>query len=228
MGLNVGVLKSYLTLTKDRYTISGGAKSNSLVSIVRNAKASFSSQGAISGTKLVPNNLSVSYKSGKKSGLLKVGYSEGDVASIESKPKIKYKPGTVPVKKSHMQEVLDPVSSLLFPVELGDIGNGRKVCNRVLPVFDGRTRMNLVLSHKSSKTARVKGFRGKVHTCSVRYQPVSGIRPKKKNIKFMKANRNMEVTMARVGNTNMYALFAFRVRTEKGTAAGKAYEFSTK
>lgn len=227
LGFNVGVVKSYLKVDQDRYSISGGAKANSLVSVITNAKANFASSGEITGGKLVPSKLSVSYKAGKKSGQLTMGYTNGGVASIKSQPKIKYKPGTVPLKKAHMKEVIDPVSSLLFPVKSQDIGNGRKVCNRVLPVFDGRSRMNIVLSYKSSKTERAKGFRGKVHTCSVRYQPVSGIRPKKKNIKFMKANRDMQVTMAQVGNTNLYALFAFRVRTEKGYASGKAYHFST-
>ena len=228
LGLNVGVMKSYTKISGDRYTISGGARSNSLVSIITDAKAHFASSGEIEDNKLVPSNLSASYRAGKKSGELKMGYSDGKVASIESKPKIKYKPGTVPVKKAHLQDVIDPVSSGLFPVNAADIGNGRKVCDRVLPVFDGRSRMNLVFSYKKTSTARVKGFRGKVHTCSVRYQPVSGIRPHKKTIKFMKANRDMEVTMARVGKTNFYALFAFRVRTEKGIAAGKAYEFKVK
>lgn len=228
LGLNVGVMKSYTKINGDRYTIAGAARSNNLVSIITNAKAHFSSSGEIENNKLVPSNLSASYRAGKKSGELKMGYADGKVASIESKPKIKYKEGTVPVKKDHMQDVVDPVSSGLFPVNSSDIGNGSKVCDRVLPVFDGRSRMNLVFSYKRTSTARVKGFRGKVHTCSVRYQPVSGIRPHKKTIKFMKANRDMEVTMARVGKTNFYALFAFRVRTEKGMAAGKAYEFKVK
>jgi hypothetical protein len=227
LGLNIGTMKSHVKISKDRYEISGGARSNPLVSIVANAKAHFASSGEIADNKLVPSDLSVSYRAGKKSGRLKMGYDDGGVASIESKPKIKYKPGTVPIKKAHLQQVIDPVSSLLFPVKAGDIGDGRKVCNRVLPVFDGRSRMNLVFSYKSSQSVRVKGFAGQVHTCLVRYQPVSGIRPKKKNIKFMKANRDMQVTMAQVGNTKMYALFAFRVRTEKGMASGKAYEFTT-
>ena len=228
LGLNVGVMKSYTKISGDRYTIAGGARSNSVVSVFTNAKATFSSSGEIDDTKLVPTSLSASYKAGKKSGQLKMGYANGKVASVESTPKIKYKPGTVPVKKTHLQNVIDPVSSGLFPVKSGDIGNGRAICDRVLPVFDGRSRMNLVFSYKKSSTARVKGFRGKVYTCSVRYQPVSGIRPAKKSVKFMKANRDMEVTMARVGRTNYYALFAFRVRTEKGIAAGKAYEFKVK
>ena len=225
LGLNVGRVKQYLTVSGSKYTIQGGAKANRLVSLISNAKANYSSAGTVNGNRLVPSKLDVAW-TGRKSGKLSMGYDKDRVASIEAMPKIKYKSGTVPVKKEHLSKVLDPVSSLIFAVDQGDIGNGRKVCNRTLPIFDGRSRMNLSLSYKSSKRVRVKGFKGKVHTCAVRYQPVSGIRPAKKNIKFMKANRDMEVTMARVGNSNFYALFAFRVRTTQGIAKGSAYQFS--
>ena len=47
LGLNVGVMKSYTKIAGDRYTISGGARSNSVVSIFTNAKAHFSSSGEI-------------------------------------------------------------------------------------------------------------------------------------------------------------------------------------
>ena len=85
--------------------------------------------------------------------------------------------------------------------------------------------MNLVFSYKSKSVRKAKGFRGMTFKCSVRYQPVSGFRPFKKNVKYMKANRDMTVTMARVGQSNVYALFGFRVRTKSGVASGYAVKF---
>ncbi len=225
LGVNIGVMKHQVNLNGDSYRLSGSAKANSVVSIISDAKASFSSAGAIVGSRLIPAQHNLKYKSGKKSGRLKMGYSPNGVRSIEAKPKIKYKSGTVPLEKAHLRNVLDPVSSLLFPVRAEDVGNGRRVCNRIVPIFDGRSRINLVFSFKTASTARVEGFNGKTFTCSVRYQPVSGIRPHKKNIKFMKANRDMQVTLAQIGDSNIYTLFGFRVRTSKGMASGSAYEF---
>ena len=153
-------MKSNVKISDDRYEISGGARSNSLVSIVSDAKAHFSSSGEITDNKLVTSDLNISYRAGKKSGHLKVGYDDGGVSRIEFKPKIKYKAGTIPVKKMHLQAVVDPVSSLLFPVKPADIGNGRKVCNRVLPVFDGRTRMNLVFFLQVQPYNQGQGLQG--------------------------------------------------------------------
>ena len=225
LGINVGKMTNALAVSGDSYKISGVVKSNSLVSVVANTSANYESIGWIRGLRAVPSVHTLKYRTNKKRGDMRMAFTGGHVQSVSATPKIIYKPGSVPVEDAHLQSVLDPVSSLLFPVKAGDVGNGRSVCNRTLPIFDGKSRINLVFSYKSSQTRKAKGFKGETFTCAVRYQPISGIRPKKKNIRFMKANRDMEVTMARVGESNIYALFAFRVKTDKGTAAGKAYKF---
>ena len=227
LGFNVGVLNQNIKVADKSYEIKGGAKSNAVVSIISDAKAQFSSAGHIEGYRLIPAVQKLTYKSGRKSGHLNVDFENGGVSTVQASPKIKYKSGTVPVEKAHLERVVDPVSSILFPVKPQDVGDGRKVCKRVLPVFDGRSRMNLVFDYKSTQSGRAKGFHGKTFTCSVRYQPISGMRPHKKNVKFMRANRNMEVTMARVGDSNVYAIFSFKVRTTRGMASGSAYQFST-
>ena len=228
LGVNVGKVYYGVNIQDGQYSISGAAKANPNLALISKAKAYFASNGQIQGYRVVPDSASLGYKTRRKSGKLDVGFSKGSVEKISAKPEIKYKPDAIPVKPVHLKNVMDPISTLVFPVSDTDIGDGRKVCNRVLPVFDGRRRMNIVLSYKSSGTARVEGFSGPTHTCAVRYQPVSGTRPAKKNVKFMKANRDMEVTMARVGTSNIYSLFSFRVRTDKGPASGSAYHFSVK
>lgn len=228
LGVNVGKVSYGLTINDGQYSISGAGKASPNIALLSKAKAYFSSKGQISGYRVIPDSTGLSYNSGRKSGKLDIGFSKGNIDSVSAKPEIKYKPDSVPVKPDHLKNVMDPISTLVFPVRIKDVGDGRKVCNRVLPVFDGRTRMNIVLSYKSSGTAAVEGFNGPIHTCAVRYQPVSGIRPAKKNVKFMKANRDMEVTLARVGDSNVYSLFSFRVRTDKGLATGAAYHFAAK
>ncbi|MEP1205771.1 MAG: DUF3108 domain-containing protein [Rhizobiaceae bacterium] len=228
LGVNVGDMKHRISVQNDRYEIAGQAKSNAAVSIVAKIKANFSSTGTIAENRLVPSTHSVKVKNGKKSRRLNMGFTSNGVGEVRAKPRIKYKSGTVPLEKSHLRNVLDPVSSLLFAVKGEDVGDGRKVCNRTMPIFDGRARINLDFSYKSRKSVKIKGFQGHVFTCSVRYRPVSGIRPHKKQIKFMQANRDMQVTMARMGDSNLYTLFGFRVRTSKGLASGSAYEFSSR
>ncbi len=142
-------------------------------------------------------------------------------------PKVRYGKTAVPVVASHLRDVLDPISSVMLPVKPTEINNGSAICNRTLPVFDGKNRMNLKLRYKSSKPRQVKGFSGPTFTCSVRYQPVAGHKPERKETKFMKANRDIEVTFARVGESNLYALFGFRIKTRAGRASGQANQFQS-
>ncbi|MEE9314449.1 MAG: DUF3108 domain-containing protein [Rhizobiaceae bacterium] len=226
LGIGVGKMNSTISVADSQYSISGLVKTSGMVTVVSKTKATFASAGKISGKRLIPHGHNMKYKSNKKRGSLRLSFAGGNVTKTSAVPAIKYKAGSVPVDGSHMKSVLDPVSALLFPVEASGVGNGRSVCNRTLPVFDGKARMNLVFSYKSKAVRKAKGFKGMTFTCSVRYQPVAGIRPHKKNIKFMKANRDMSVTVARVGDSNLYALFGFYVRTSKGVASGSAARFA--
>ncbi len=225
LGIGIGKMNSSISVTKGKYSISGVVKTSGLAVIVSRTRASFASAGRIRGARIEPGGHELKYTSNRKKGSLMLAFSKGNISRTTVVPKVKYKKGTIPVKPKHLNRVLDPVSALLFPVKAGDVGDGNRVCNRTLPVFDGKARMNLVFSYKSEAIREAEGFKGMTFTCSIRYQPVSGFRPSKKNVKFMKANRDMAVTMARVGDSNVYALFGFRVRTDKGMASGYASKF---
>lgn len=227
-GLPVGTLSHVYTVSGTNYSVQGSMKSNRFISMVAGTKANYSSSGRISGSKLVPASQSVKYKSPRRKGAISLAFASGNVRSASVSPKKKIKKGTVPLQAGHSRGVLDPVSALVFAVDNSDIGNGRKVCKRTLPVFDGTVRYNLKMSFKSAKTARAEGFSGETFTCNVRYQPIAGHRPHKKSTNFMKANRNMQITIARIGETNTYGLFGFRVKTRHGTASGRASTFSVR
>jgi len=182
-GVNVGKMNSSVQIDQNNYSVKGAIKTAGLGKVVGKASAFVSSYGSIQGVRLVPAAHALSFNTRKKKGSLKLNFAAGNVSSSVSTPKVKYKEGSIAVQKSHLNAVLDPLSS--------------------------------------------KGFEGNVFTCALRYQPISGIRPFKQNIKFMKANRDMEITVAQVGNTNIYTLFGFKVKTQKGTAKGYATKFKT-
>ncbi len=227
-GIPIGTLRKTYSVNGNRYSVVGSLKSNRMVSLVAGTKANFSSSGRIAGTTVIPAAQRVKYKSRRRKGAISLAFAGGNVHSASVLPKKKFKPGTVPLKNDHRLSVLDPVSALVISVADRDIGNGLKICNRSLPVFDGTSRYDLQLSYKSKQRSRAKGFSGNVFTCNVRYKPIAGHRPHKKNVKFLRANRDMQVTMARIGNTNTYGLFSFRVKTRRGTAKGKARIFASR
>lgn len=228
IGLGVAVMDQSVTVEGSSYALSGKVKATKLASVVTKSRADWNASGRINGTRAVPNAHAYSFKSRKKKGNLALSFAGGNVQSINSSPPIRYKPDSVPVLPGHKKGVVDPVTALIFPVRNGASANGASVCNRTLPVFDGKARIDLVFSHKSSRKRVAKGFNGVTHTCSVRYKPVSGVRLKSRTLNRMKRNRGVEVTMARVGNTNVFALYGFKVPTRNGTASGMATVFSAR
>ena len=97
----------------------------------------------------------------------------------------------------------------LFEKDVMTTGEVAKICN--------------VASRTVSKwfdSGQLRGYR--IPGSKDRRIPVANL------IKFMKANRDMQVTVARMGDSNFYTLIGFRVRTSKGMASGSALEFSTR
>ncbi|MEM9678249.1 MAG: DUF3108 domain-containing protein [Pseudomonadota bacterium] len=225
MGIGIAQMKNSYAIDGSRYSVSGSVKTNPLISIVSSTKASFRSNGVMNGSSLLPTQHELTFSQRRKKGRLALLFANGNVTKQEVLPKKRFKKGQVPLVPAHLKAVLDPVSALIFPVTQAKIGDGNSVCNRTVPVYDGNNRLNLKFSYKASRTVRAKGFNGPAFVCSVRYQPIAGHRPERKNTKFMVANRDMEVTMARLGNSNAYGLFAFRVKTRRGVAKGVATAF---
>ncbi|MEL6752085.1 MAG: DUF3108 domain-containing protein [Pseudomonadota bacterium] len=227
-GIPIGRMKATLTTDGASYTYSGNAKTSGLVKVVVPTKAYFDASGRISGRKVVPTRHNTNYRQRKKEGRLTLGFSGGRITSTQNVPAVKYKDGTVPVKASHLSGVLDPVAALVVPVKAGEVGNGKAICNRTIPVFDGKNRFDLKLSYAGQSNGRAKGFSGPVFKCALRYKAVSGHRPFKKNVKFWNANRDASITLAQIGNAPVYGLFGFDVRTQQGRATGTAKKFSSK
>ncbi len=228
VGLPIGQMIATTKADGASYSYAGKVKSNALVRMVSGTTVSFSGSGAVAGNRAIPSKHSTIYKQRRETGEVHLAFANGSVTQTRSIPAVKYKEGSVPVLPAHLQNVLDPASALVFPVEPAAIGDGKAVCNRTLPVFDGKTRVNLKLSHAGSTAAQAKGFDGTVHTCAVRYEPVSGHRPAKENVKYWTANRDITVTMAQIGNAPVYGLFGFDIKTDKGWARGTASMFDAR
>jgi len=224
-GIPVGKMKSAISVNENSYSISSSAKSTGIAKVVAKTVASFSSSGTFTGTSINPKNQSASYSSGKKSRAIALTFENGDVVDMKVKPKFKYKPGSVEVTPNDFRNVIDPVSTLIVPVSATQIGNGPAICNRTLSIFTGISRLDLKMSYKSQASRKTKGFKGKVFTCRIKYQPVAGHRPSSKNTAFMMKNNGIEVSLARVGNSRTYALYGFTVPVRRGTVTGEAAKF---
>lgn len=191
------------------YKVSGSFKSSGLVNLFSRVSADTSVSGSVQGQKLQASAYSLVYTSSKRTRTYTVSYRNGDVVATTIKPEPKARPDNwVPVGDGDLRSVLDPLSGLLFV-------DGAQICPSRLPIYDGESRMDLVLTSKGTKPFQTNGFKGEAIVCEVRYEPKSGYRKGRSDIEFLKTAR-MEVWFAKPANGTVYAPVYARIPTKVG------------
>ncbi|HEV7435639.1 MAG TPA: DUF3108 domain-containing protein [Pseudorhizobium sp.] len=200
------------------YEISGSFRSWGLAELISKISASTSVSGRKHGDRLQAERYNLVYKTGKRTRTYDVTYRNGNVTQSVMKPEPKRRPDNwVPVTDSDLRSVLDPLSGLIFP---GDA----KVCPSRLPIYDGESRMDLVLSPKGTKPFSTEGFEGEAIVCEIRYVPKSGFRRGRSDIEYLKKTP-MEIWFAKAQSVNVYAPVYARIPTRMGDVYVKAAKY---
>ena len=96
-------------------------------------------------------------------------------------------------------------------------------------MFDGRMRYDLKLDFKRMETVRAeKGYHGPVVVCAVYFTPIAGYIPDRAVIKYLAAQRNIEVAFAPIAGTRILVPFWMTVPTPLGPAMLEATQFITR
>jgi hypothetical protein len=226
-GVPVGKLAVSLRLANQQYTMSGSARTFGVSRLFSKAKGYAKSNGKLVGDHIIALSHSVQYRSGKKNGSVDIQFNQGEVVDTKSVPAVHYKSDAVKVTAADLKSVLDPMSISIIAVNKEDIGNPNAICNRTLPIYDGKNRFDLKMRYKGRRQVVTKGFKGLVFVCSDRYVPVSAHRPHKKHIQQLKNNRSIEISLARIGSTAVYGIIQFSAKTPYGKIVGKPSYFTT-
>jgi hypothetical protein len=124
--------------------------------------------------------------------------------------------------------VIDPMTgSLLRAPGTGEVLSADS-CRTTTSIFDGRMRYDLKLDYKRMDTVKAeKGYRGPVVVCAVYFSPLAGYIPDRAAIKYLAAQRNIEVWLAPIAGTRVLVPFRMTVPTPLGTAMLEAVDFVT-
>ena len=183
--------------------------------------------GTVQNHQAKPDVYHFAFRSGKKSGTVDMNFSGNTVTYVNRIPNKPLSSSYVPVERRHLQHVTDPMSALMMISRKGR--SHRSACNRTLPIYDGKQRFNLKLSYKrSTRVSRSQsgGYAGPIIVCRVRYQPISGYKPHKKDIKFMKRNRNIEMWLMPLPKSRSYAPYRLILPLPIGTADAYLVRFN--
>ena len=227
-GIPVGKGGWSIDISDDQYSASAQGGTSGLLKAFAGGSGTGASQGRVVAGSLVPSTYNATTTSAKKSETIKMLLAAGYVKEFSIEPEPPVDPERIAVTDAHRRNVLDPMTGSLLRVP----GSGEILaadsCRTGTAVFDGRMRYDIKLDYKRMETVKAeKGYRGQVVVCALYFTPVAGYIPDRAAIKYLAAQRNIEVWFAPIAGTRVLVPYKITVPTPLGTAALEAVEFVT-
>ena len=195
------------------YGIGTTFSSGGIAKLLKTTEGRADARGSLGGTAPTPDAFSLAYRQGDRQRSRDIAFSGGGVASVNVQPA---KPIPNPATAAQLARAIDPASALL--VRAPD--DGAAVCNRTVPVFDGRARLDLRMAYRTTAKFRAKGWRGKVHVCSIAMTPIAGVKPKSE--RAMREMRGASVAFAQLPGTDAWLAVELTVPASIGTVTARA------
>lgn len=225
-GIPLGSGTWVIDINADQYTAVASGRTSGLVKLISDGSGTSGSRGTLHGASVASIGYVSSTTSDSRADEVRMSLRGGVVREVVAVPPLEPSPDRVPVTEAHRKGVVDPMSAGLMPVA----GKGEVVapdaCKRKLAVFDGRQRADIDLVYKRMDQVRAdKGYQGPVVVCTVLYNPIAGHRPERPAIKYLIAQRDMEMWLAPIAGTRVLVPFRFSVPTPFGLGVLQANYF---
>lgn len=212
----------------DSYVGASYGGTTGLLKTITNGSGSAAVQGRIVNGALVPLAYQASTTTSKKSEAIHITLAGGNVKEYGIEPVPPLDADRVPLTEAHKKGVFDPMTASLLRVP----GNGDPLspdaCRNAAAVFDGRMRYDLKLDFKRMVTVKAdKGYYGPAVVCAVYFMPIAGYIPDRPVIRYLTAQRHIEITFVPITGTRILVPFRMVIPTPLGTAMLEATSFVT-
>ena len=225
-GIPIGKGAWVVEVTDDQYAASASGRSTGLIAMLGSGDGSGGAVGRVVKGQLVPSDYNVTMNTNKKTEVLKIALANGGVKQFSIEPEPPINPDRIPVTEAHKRGVVDPMTGSLLRVPGTGDPVSPEACSLGQSVFDGRMRYDLKLEFKRMETIKVdKGYQGPAVVCGITFVPIAGYVPDRAAIKYLKAQRNMEVWFAPVQGTRVLMPFRVVIPTPIGTGMLQATRF---
>lgn len=217
-GFTIATASFDTVLKETDYSVTGRFRTAGIAGLFTTISGETSAGGLVAKGRLNAAGYRLIYRRGERSRVYDVKMRNGNVTSttIEPPPR-RNAESWVEVRDADLRRVVDPLTGLMIPA-------GRKVCPGTLPVYDGETRMDIVLTDNGTKPFFIGGKRVEALACAARYVPKSGFRRGRKDIEFLKSAA-MEIWFAKSDVVDLYAPVYARIPTKNGNLVIAATRF---
>jgi hypothetical protein len=219
-GIGIGTFKLWSDIYDKEYSLKARASISVLAGILFEWVGDTSSSGEVLAKLPRPYSYSFGYRTSDKRETIDVKFSNNIVQEIALNPPQKPSSARVPVTRNHMRNVVDPLSAVVMLTNISADKKAQEVCSRKLPIFDGKSRYDLKLSYKSTKTVNSSfGYNGPAYVCKVKFLPIAGHKSGDEESSFAAKNEGIEIWMIPLQQADLYVPYYINIPTPVGTAS---------
>lgn len=229
-GLKLGKFDVWSNVGDTSYSLRGKGQLKFITGLIFEISGGTTSQGAVTPKGPQPTAFAFDFDTGKHKGELAMNFEGNKVSHVVARPPFVDNPKDIPVTAAHVRGVLDPMTALFFSASANQLNQDGSVCPARIPVFDGKQRFDLVLSHKRTVQVKKKkrkkgGYGGMAVVCRIKYVPIAGYKPDNKGVTFMAKTDDIEVWLIKVPQKAMYVPYHVVMPTPIGTASATSTAF---
>jgi len=227
-GIAVGKGAWNIEISDDSFSAASSGGTSGLLKAFSGGSGTAAAQGRVVAGALVATNYQASTTTAKKTEAIRMVLTSGYIKEYAIEPEPPVDADRLPVTDAHRRGVYDPMTGSMLRVPGTADPLTPEACRVSAGVFDGRMRYDLKLDFKRMETVKAeKGYHGPVVVCAVYFTPVAGYIPDRPVIKYLAAQRNIEIAFAPVAGTRILVPFWMKIPTPLGPAMLEATQFIT-
>jgi uncharacterized protein DUF3108 len=217
-----------IDVQNDQYSATASGATSGLLRILASGQGTSAARGTVSGGQPIPSSYASKIIRDRHVDDVRITFAGGAVKDYVADPPAAPTSDRVPLTEAHRRGVNDPMTASLIRVA----GSGGtlvpEVCQRTIPVFDGRMRYDLQLGFKHlDRVSTDQGYQGTVVVCSVHFIPIAGYVPERSAIKYLVEQRDMELWLAPIAGTRLMAPYRASIPTPIGLGILQATQFTS-
>ena len=227
-GIPVGSGAWSIDIADDQFSASASGGTTGLLKAFASGSGTGAAQGRLVNGALASTSYSATTRTAKKSEAVHVTLVNGNVREYGIEPEPPVDADRIPLTEAHRRGVYDPMTGSMLRVPGNADPLSPEACRTGAGIFDGRMRYDLKLDFKRMETVKAeKGYHGPVVVCAIYFTPVAGYIPDRPVIKYLAAQRNIEIAFAPIAGTRVLVPYRMVIPTPLGTAMLEATQFIT-
>jgi hypothetical protein len=222
-GLPIGAISGSLEIDERRFRATAEGATSGVFRLVMNGHGEIVTSGVRSRGEALPSNYALTTVIRSREETVRVIFTDRSAAEVSIDPEPPPNGTLLPLTEAHRKKVVDPLTAALVSASDRAGQLGPEVCQRTVPVFDGRVRYDLKLAFKQIVNVTTPiGYHGAAVVCRVSFVPIAGHDPNRFLFKYLAEQRDMEVWFVPVAGAGVLVPYRVSIHTPLGLGVMEA------